>query len=222
MLQWLGVKSPKFALNDLMHNFCGTETLSGYKCDHCKNVGEATQTMSLEETPEILTVHLKRFKYGHFWNSKLTNHVEFPISSWQLDPFRGDTKLETTEYYDLVGVVNHYGFTFEGHYTAFTKNHLTGKWYKCDDEFVDEMDETKLISSNAYILFYQRRHIERNIKPLLNVSLEDESERISHYWLSKYRFLQKPGPISALTCMCEHGQLRSPEVSTHHCDHTHL
>ena len=43
-----------------------------------------------------------------------------------------------------------------GHYTAFTKNFLNGKWYKYDDSKCDEIDENNIVSSNAYLLFYHK------------------------------------------------------------------
>lgn len=43
--------------------------------------------------------------------------------------------------YDLFAVSNHFGGMGGGHYTAFGKNHLNGKWYNFDDAQVNEVDE---------------------------------------------------------------------------------
>mmetsp|Transcript_12753 Transcript_12753/g.27992 ORF Transcript_12753/g.27992 Transcript_12753/m.27992 type:complete len:601 (-) Transcript_12753:313-2115(-) len=45
--------------------FSQPETLdSGYKCEKCGKVGKATKQSKLASIPPILTVHLKRFRYG--------------------------------------------------------------------------------------------------------------------------------------------------------------
>jgi ubiquitin C-terminal hydrolase len=37
---------------------------SGYKCETCGKVGRATNQSRLASVPPILTLHLKRFRYG--------------------------------------------------------------------------------------------------------------------------------------------------------------
>jgi ubiquitin carboxyl-terminal hydrolase 4/11/15 len=45
-----------------------------------------------------------------------------------------------------------------GHYTAYAKNILNEKWYLFDDSSVHEVrDLSRMISSNAYVLFYKLR-----------------------------------------------------------------
>jgi len=36
-------------------------------------------------------------------------------------------------YYELYGIVNHYGTIFSGHYTAEIKHFVTGKWFSISD-----------------------------------------------------------------------------------------
>lgn len=60
--------------------------------------------------------------------------------------------------YDLLGVVNHYGGLNGGHYTAFALNEHDDRWYDISDDRVSAVeDESDLVSSAAYVLFYQRR-----------------------------------------------------------------
>lgn len=48
------------------HRFIRDEPLdSGYKCDKCGKVGKATKQSRLASIPPILTLHLKRFRYGN-------------------------------------------------------------------------------------------------------------------------------------------------------------
>ncbi len=60
--------------------------------------------------------------------------------------------------YDLYGVSNHYGQLQGGHYTAYAKN--DGKWYRFNDDEVEEIEnEASIVSPAAYNLFYARRDI---------------------------------------------------------------
>ncbi|KDN35786.1 cysteine proteinase [Tilletiaria anomala UBC 951] len=59
--------------------------------------------------------------------------------------------------YDLYAVDNHYGGLGGGHYTAYAKNHASGKWYYFDDSSVREVGPEDCKTSAAYLLFYRRR-----------------------------------------------------------------
>ncbi|XP_061433105.1 ubiquitin carboxyl-terminal hydrolase 43-like [Lethenteron reissneri] len=60
--------------------------------------------------------------------------------------------------YDLYAVCNHNGRLLQsGHYTAFCKNSLDGQWYCFDDSAVEAVEEERVCTRAAYILFYQRR-----------------------------------------------------------------
>eukprot|EP00542_Grammatophora_oceanica_P010580 CAMPEP_0194036346 /NCGR_PEP_ID=MMETSP0009_2-20130614/8685_1 /TAXON_ID=210454 /ORGANISM="Grammatophora oceanica, Strain CCMP 410" /LENGTH=637 /DNA_ID=CAMNT_0038678049 /DNA_START=96 /DNA_END=2009 /DNA_ORIENTATION=+ len=52
------------SLNDSLNRFTQPEPLSGYKCDKCSKTGRATKVSRLASVPPILTLHLKRFRYG--------------------------------------------------------------------------------------------------------------------------------------------------------------
>ncbi len=57
--------------------------------------------------------------------------------------------------YDLIGVSQHYGISFFGHYTSVCKKE--GVWYKFDDESVQKTYKDNIVDSNAYILIYKLR-----------------------------------------------------------------
>lgn len=49
-----------------LEKFVATERLdSGYKCESCGKIGQATKSTSLASIPPLLTLHLKRFRYGN-------------------------------------------------------------------------------------------------------------------------------------------------------------
>jgi hypothetical protein len=50
---------------DALNRFTRVEELdAGYKCENCGKVGRATKKSKLASLPPILTLHLKRFRYG--------------------------------------------------------------------------------------------------------------------------------------------------------------
>lgn len=63
-----GSSSPHAALADVscaFQRFARVEALdAGYKCEECGKVGRATKQSRLASIPPILTLHLKRFRYG--------------------------------------------------------------------------------------------------------------------------------------------------------------
>lgn len=69
--------------------------------------------------------------------------------------------LSECQLYDLFAVILHSGALNGGHYTSLAKNRET--WYEFNDKFVIQLqknEERKIINSNAYILFYQKRNID--------------------------------------------------------------
>ncbi|KDO31693.1 hypothetical protein SPRG_03611 [Saprolegnia parasitica CBS 223.65] len=66
--------------------------------------------------------------------------------------------LET--HYDMYGVVNHQGALGGGHYTAYAKNSVDGNWYSYDDDRVRLIEESKVVTSSAYLCFYVRKDMD--------------------------------------------------------------
>ena len=68
--------------------------------------------------------------------------------------------------YDCFGISNHFGGVGGGHYTAFAKNPMSGKWYNFDDSSVSPAGQISrhgydtMVSSSAYNLFYRLRSEE--------------------------------------------------------------
>lgn len=84
-------------------------------------------------------------------NSKVLNRARRGYTNTNLDQSRC---LETN--YDLYGVVNHQGALGGGHYTAYAKNFVDDQWYYYDDERVRVVEESRVVSPSAYLLFYLR------------------------------------------------------------------
>ena len=56
--------------------------------------------------------------------------------------------------YDLYAVSNHSGGSGGGHYYAYCKN-FDDNWYKFDDNVVFTLNDSKVVHSDAYCLFYK-------------------------------------------------------------------
>ncbi|XP_076865380.1 ubiquitin carboxyl-terminal hydrolase 31 isoform X2 [Brachyhypopomus gauderio] len=150
-----------------------------WRCPHCKQLQQGRIKLSLWTLPDILILHLKRFRQEGDRRLKMQNMVHFPLlgldmaphvvkrsqSSWSLpshwSPWRRPYGLgrNPEDYlYDLYAVCNHHGNMHGGHYTAYCKNSIDGQWYCFDDSEVQTIPDEDVCQQMAYILFYQRRN----------------------------------------------------------------
>jgi ubiquitin C-terminal hydrolase len=131
--------------------FTGTEKLRGsnqWACGSCHKSSEANKKVNFLQLPQVLMIHLKRFKLKCKKSRiKISKLIQFPFT---LELERVDKKVER---YTLYGVMNHMGDTERGHYTAFIKS---PNWILFDDNKVSFIDEDKVVTENAYVLFYHR------------------------------------------------------------------
>uniref|UniRef100_A0A8C4NS21 Ubiquitin carboxyl-terminal hydrolase n=1 Tax=Dicentrarchus labrax TaxID=13489 RepID=A0A8C4NS21_DICLA len=166
-------KKATVALRECIELFTTMETLGEHDpwyCPTCKKHQQATKKFDLWSLPRILVVHLKRFSYNRCWRDKLDTVVDFPIRDLNMSEFVCDPKAGPY-IYDLIAVSNHYGGMGGGHYTAYGKNKVDGKWYYFDDSSVSSATEDQIVTKAAYVLFYQRRDEEAPSKPQPSASL---------------------------------------------------
>ncbi|XP_026068189.1 ubiquitin carboxyl-terminal hydrolase 31-like isoform X1 [Carassius auratus] len=149
-----------------------------WRCPHCRQLQQGRIKLSLWTLPDVLILHLKRFRQEGDRRVKMQNMVRFPLigmdmaphvvkrsqSSWSLpshwSPWRRPYGLgrNPDDYlYDLYAVCNHHGNMHRGHYTAYCKNSIDGQWYCFDDSEVLPVADEDVCQQTAYILFYQRR-----------------------------------------------------------------
>uniref|UniRef100_A0A3Q1EI65 Ubiquitin carboxyl-terminal hydrolase n=1 Tax=Acanthochromis polyacanthus TaxID=80966 RepID=A0A3Q1EI65_9TELE len=166
-------KKATVALRECIELFTTMETLGEHDpwyCPTCKKHQQATKKFDLWSLPRILVVHLKRFSYNRCWRDKLDTVVDFPIRDLNMSEFVCDPKA-SPYIYDLIAVSNHYGGMGGGHYTAYGKNKVDGKWHYFDDSSVSSASEDQIVTKAAYVLFYQRRDEESSSKPQPSASL---------------------------------------------------
>nr|GEX29515.1 ubiquitin carboxyl-terminal hydrolase 8 [Tanacetum cinerariifolium] len=124
-------------------------------CPSCKKHRQASKKLDLWRLPEILVIHLKRFSYSRFCKNKLETFVDFPIRDLDLSQSVAYGNGRSSHLYMLYAISNHYGSMGGGHYTAFIR-HDGDRWYDFDDHYVSPIDEGRIKTSAAYVLFYRR------------------------------------------------------------------
>jgi len=157
------------SLDDCLRLFMKEEELEADErpmCAKCKQRRSCTKSFSMQKFPKILVIHLKRFSQERY-GRKLTAVVDFPISGLDLTDYftseGGSGGRRTT--YDLYAVSNHSGGTGSGHYTAYCKNPYSGDWWYYNDSRVSRASSNQVVSSEAYVLFYEltsggRAHVQ--------------------------------------------------------------
>jgi len=158
-----------------------TESLAkcsnGHVSAHCKSCQQSTSTgmeVGIWDQPPVLILQLCRYSLGesldqirgnllgeagdHHWIKAL---VDFP-EELDLAPYLVHDHPPDAALYDLFGVVNYHGELAEGgHYTSYVKagegEISQREWYCFDDARVSKIEPETIVSSAAYLLFYQRR-----------------------------------------------------------------
>ena len=163
--------TPLAAISEALERFTSIESLdSGYKCEKCGKVGKATKTSRLAAIPPILTLHLKRFRYGSIasgprraevgpsGSAKIEGHVAFkPILD--IKPYLTKELQESTfkkAFCRLFAVVVHNGKnSHSGHYVAYVQSLTNKEWWKMDDAKVTRVQTSEVMACEAYMLFYR-------------------------------------------------------------------
>ncbi|XP_065366469.1 ubiquitin carboxyl-terminal hydrolase Usp2 isoform X3 [Calliphora vicina] len=150
--------SSRCKLDACLDLFIREEVLDGDEmptCSKCQTRRKCTKSFTIQRFPKYLVIHLKRFSETRW--SKLSNIVEFPTGERELNmgPYGANTNSNIN--YSLYAISNHMGSTAGGHYVAICKHPVSKKWHEFNDNLVsDSLSEHHLVSSSAYILFYER------------------------------------------------------------------
>ena len=157
------------SLEECFANYSKTQLLTGankYSCNTCKEYNDATQNISIWETPNILIIHLKRFTNDMMGNicrtGKNSTKIVYPLIDLSVRTIVSPYNTGICDAkYDLFGIVQQYGSLNGGHYVACCKNSINKKWYSYDDSTVigipEEHVQNHIICQNAYILFYEKQ-----------------------------------------------------------------
>ncbi|KAI5612618.1 ubiquitin carboxyl-terminal hydrolase 33, partial [Silurus asotus] len=205
---------PVVTLQDCLAAFFARDELKGdnmYSCEKCKKLRNGVKFCKVQSLPEILCIHLKRFRHELMFSTKISTHVSFPLDGLDLQPFLAKDSSAQTTSYDLLSVICHHGTASSGHYVAYCRNDLNNTWYEFDDQSVTEVSESCVQNAEAYVLFYKKSSEEaqkdrRRVTSLLNIMEPSLLQfYVSRQWLNKFRTFAEPGPISNRDFLCAHG-----------------
>ncbi|KAF9991002.1 hypothetical protein BGZ75_007185 [Mortierella antarctica] len=164
------------SVTSCLRQFSASEMLchkDKFYCDECCGLQEAEKRMKIQVLPNILSLHLKRFKYQEALQKyvKLSYRVSFPL---ELRLFNTVDDMEDPDrIYDLNAFVVHVGSgPHHGHYVAVVKHQ--DRWLLFDDETVETIDEADIHKyfgdsaqlGSGYVLFYQARDLDSTIAPM--------------------------------------------------------
>ena len=148
-------------LHSCLDSFTNNEVLDNentWYCSKCKDHKLAEKQILVHKLPNYLIIHLKRFSASTSHISKNIALVDFPIKGLDMRPYMVNPESSKDTVYDLYGVINHMGGLSGGHYTAFVESVIQKDfWVHYDDESIDKLRESDIISKAAYVLFYKRR-----------------------------------------------------------------
>jgi ubiquitin C-terminal hydrolase len=135
---------PNQLLNDCLEDHMEDESIMaevGWRCEGCGTVREGRKKLNVVKPPELLIIHMKRFKC-------VDGQIE------KIDAEVGIGKLLHGVQYHLSGVVKHRGSRESGHYVAEIRT--GGSWLQVNDEKTNPTAVSELHwCSEAYLLFYE-------------------------------------------------------------------
>ncbi|XP_064616087.1 LOW QUALITY PROTEIN: ubiquitin carboxyl-terminal hydrolase 20-like [Liolophura sinensis] len=213
---------PTITLQDCLAAFFSADELKGdnmYSCEKCKKLRNGIKYSKVLELPEVLSIHLKRFRHEFMFSTKIASTVSFPLEDLEMKQYlHKDCKSEITTY-DLFAVICHHGTAGGGHYTAYCLNYLNDQWYEFDDQYVTEVDVQQVMTCEAYVLFYKKRNdamLSQRQKAMELMELREPSLLqfyVSKQWINKFNTFAEPGPICNMDFLCSHGGVHPNRVS---------
>ncbi|KAK6643909.1 hypothetical protein RUM43_000174 [Polyplax serrata] len=156
---------PPCTIADCLTSFVEVEELAEtelYYCNNCKSKQRSTKRFWIRRLPNVLCLHLKRFRWNTHFRTKIDTEIVFPTTALDMSQFVLSNIHETrqsgagTNLYDLAAVIVHHGSGVGcGHYTAFAIN--DGEWFHFNDSTVRPTGQATVAKCKPYILFYIRR-----------------------------------------------------------------
>lgn len=107
-----------YSFIDCLQKFVEIEELADserFFCNNCKNKQRSTKKFWVRRLPNVLCLHIKRFRWSPYSRTKLDTHVQFPLkgldmSSYLLSNLHGTRCSNSgSSLYDLAAVIVHHG-----------------------------------------------------------------------------------------------------------------
>ncbi|KAJ4709081.1 Ubiquitinyl hydrolase 1 [Melia azedarach] len=145
-------------------------------CQQCQVRQESLKQMSIRKLPLVSCFHIKRFEHSSVrkMSRKVDRYLQFPFSldmapylsssilrgrfGNRIFPFDGaesDALNEPSSEFELFAVVTHTGKLDAGHYVTYLR--LSNQWYKCDDAWITQVNESIVRAAQGYMMFYVQK-----------------------------------------------------------------
>ncbi|POO01562.1 Ubiquitinyl hydrolase [Trema orientale] len=145
-------------------------------CKQCQVSQESLKQMSIRKLPLVSCFHIKRFEHSSVrkMSRKVDRYLQFPISldmapylsssilrsrfGNRVFPFDGDepdASNNLSSEFELFAVVTHTGKLDAGHYVTYLR--LCNNWYKCDDAWITQVNESIVRAAQGYMMFYVQK-----------------------------------------------------------------
>ncbi|CAH8449509.1 unnamed protein product [Dicrocoelium dendriticum] len=138
-----------------------------------EDMNEGSSAASTANTSDVDARKVDRLQHASIaWNEYLRRNKSIIVSTFQGQLLstvccqvcsRESATFDTFMYLSVpistqspCDLQNHYGSMEAGHYTAFCRGVSDDQWYEYNDSTVTSIPESALVSSAAYILFYER------------------------------------------------------------------
>jgi len=138
-------QTKSYDLSECLSEYYKTKIIEDVFCNNCLQTCNFHVSYELIIAPKILCIQIKRFNSDL---SKINNKITYPqILTLNIN--------NNDENYKLCSIINHIGYDVDhGHYHNYTFSSDHEKWFKYDDDDVNEI--TNNSSKNAYLLFYEK------------------------------------------------------------------
>lgn len=170
-----------------MRAFSASEFLrekNKFFCEKCNGLQEAERRMKIRKLPQVLALHLKRFKF----EPEIQRHVKLQhVVRYETTLRLSNTTDDATDpdrLYELYAVVIHLGGqSYHGHYIACVRTDHLG-WVLFDDEHVERIPDSVVMrfiggedsgTACAYVLFYRTVDIEEPLESRAALALPADS-----------------------------------------------
>ena len=151
------------------------EVFQSTYCQHCGLTGLSKYRETIYSLPLYLIIILNRGR-GNIFNCNVQIPEIFDASNYI------EIKSENNNY-ELVGIVSHFGESgMGGHFIAFCKHSIDGKWRCYNDSIVTECQNDYLNKGTPYIVFYKKYQIENHSKFNLKKSCNSFSRNFQNYF----------------------------------------
>lgn len=225
LVQWMRswFWGPVVSLHDCLAAFFSADELKGdnvYSCEKCNKLRNGIKYCKVLELPEVLCIHLKRFRHELMFSSKIASYVSFPLDDLDMRPYLHKECVSKVATYDLISVICHHGTAGGGHYICYALNADSNQWFEFDDQCVTQVSPETVKNCEAYVLFYKKRSPEMlqyrdKTLELMNISSREPELNffVSRQWINRFNTFSEPGPIDNSDFLCPHGGVNPVRAS---------